>query len=143
MTTLAIRNCNPGNIRPSNPSWQGAIGENKGFVIFDTMENGVRALGKQLLAYYDRHKAADGSRIDTVREAIERWAPPSENDTEGYVAFVCTVLEVRPDDELDFHDPDTLYWMTVAIGEQESGHKAFTEGVSEADLNAGVAAALA
>ena len=34
---LGLRNNNPGNIRPSNPPWQGATGENGGFVVFDTM----------------------------------------------------------------------------------------------------------
>ena len=136
-TPLGLRNNNPGNIRPSLPSWNGTVGANGGFVVFDTMLHGIRALAKQLLAYYDRY------HIDTVREAINRWAPSSENDTEAYVAFVAHVLEVGPDDELNFHNYDTLYWLVVAIGEQENGHDAFTHTVSDSVLAAGVHAALA
>ena len=134
---LGLLNQNPGNIRPSIPPWNGTIGANGGFVVFDTMQHGIRALAKQLLAYYDRYS------IDTVREAINRWAPPSENDTGSYVNFVSHVLEVGPDEELDFRNYDTLYWLVVAIGEQENGHDAFTHTVSDSTIAAGVHAALA
>ncbi len=138
MTPLAIRNRNIGNIRPSDPPWQGAIGENGGFVVFDTMANGIRALAKQLMVYQSRYG------IKTVRQAISRWAPPTDhNDTEAYIVMVCTVLGCDDEDRFDFRDPDFLFWMATAIGEQESGHAAFNNNVSDADIEAGVAAALA
>jgi hypothetical protein len=137
MPPLGLRNNNPGNIRPSTPPWQGAVGQSGGFVIFDTMANGIRALAKQLIAYQDRYG------VKTVRQAITRWAPSNENDTAGYVAFVCSVLNCGPDDSFDFHSADFLYWMVTAIGEEENGHDAFTQTVTDADINAGVAAALA
>jgi hypothetical protein len=133
---LGIRNNNPGNIRPSTPPWNGAVGANGGFVVFDTMENGIRALAKQLMVYQDRYG------IKTVRKAISRWAPGNENNTESYIAFVCGVLGCGPDDEFDFHDPSFLFWMVTAIGEEENGHDAFSKYVSDADIDAGVAAAL-
>lgn len=55
MIPIAIRNRNPGNIRPSSPPWNGTIGESGGFVVFDTMANGIRALCKQLMRYQDRY----------------------------------------------------------------------------------------
>jgi hypothetical protein len=129
---------NPGNIRPSNPSWQGAVGQSKGFVVFDTMVNGVRALCRQLLVYQDRYG------IKTVRQVISRWAPPSDNNpTDAYIAFVCSVLNCQPDDAFNFRNADWLYWMVTAIGEEENGHDAFTQNVTDADINAGVSAALA
>jgi hypothetical protein len=107
------------------------------------MRNGIRALAKNLLAY-QTHSDGNGGRIDTVREAISRWAPSEDhNDTEAYIALVCTVLECGQDDEFDFHDYAFLYWMAVAIGEQENGHDAFLHGVAEADIVAGVNDALA
>jgi hypothetical protein len=142
MTSLGLRNRNPGNIRPSASPWNGTIGENKGFVVFDTMENGIRALGKQLLRYYDSYKGADGSPIDTVDEAIDRWAPPSENDTEAYKVMVCTMLEVDRTTKLNFRDFDTLWWFAVAIGEQENGHQAFTDAVTDLQLDVGIGRAL-
>lgn len=106
--------------------------------MFDEMENGIRALCKQLIAYQDRYG------ITTVRQAISRWAPGSDNnDTASYVAFVCSVLECRPDDEFDFHQPDFLFWMVTAIGEEEAGHDAFLQNVSDAQITEGVRRALA
>jgi hypothetical protein len=135
---LSIRNNNPGNVRPMSPAPQGAIGVNGGFIVFDTMENGIRWLAKQLMIYQDNHG------IDTVAAAIDRWAPGSDhNDTAAYVAFVCSVLGCKPDDRFDFHDPDFLFWMVTAIGEEESGHDAFTHSVSDAQIEAGIQEALA
>jgi hypothetical protein len=146
---LGLRNKNPGNIRPSNPPWQGAVGENGGFVVFDTMANGLRALGKQLLAYYDKRGINTiGSYVDDQgvehEGAINRWAPSNENHTDNYIAFMCSpaVLNCKPTDKFDFHDPNFLYWAMTGIGEEEQGHDAFTQNVSDADITAGVAAAL-
>ena len=89
-----------------------------------------------------------GGAIDTVAETIYRWCPPSgpggENKqaTEGYIAFVCAVLGCNRDDEFDFNDPNFLYWMATAIGEQECGHDAFLSAVSEAELREAVRLAI-
>ncbi|SDB51146.1 hypothetical protein SAMN03159290_03904 [Pseudomonas sp. NFACC13-1] len=49
---------------------------------------GIRAIARVLITYQDKRHAADGSTIDTVREIIERWAPPSENNTDAYIISV-------------------------------------------------------
>lgn len=134
---LGIRNNNVGNLRPSAPPWQGAVGENGGFVVFDTMANGIRALAKNLLAYYDVHG------INTIRGMITRWAPAADhNDTDAYIAAVCDTCDVGQDAKLDAHDADTLYWLVVGIAEHENGRSEFHSLVNEADINAGVYAAL-
>ena len=133
---LGIRNKNVGNIRPSQPPWNGTVSTNAGFVVFDTMVSGIRALAKQLIAYQDKYG------INTVRGAINRWAPPNENDTGAYVNAVCGVLECHPDDHFDFRDASWLFWMVTAIGQHENGTAAFNENVTEADISNGVAAAL-
>lgn len=139
---LGLRNNNPGNIRPGPQKWVGEIGANGGFVVYDTMPHGVRALAKNLIAY-QKHDDGKGGKIDTVREAITRWAPPADhNDTEAYIALVCTVLNCNEDDEFNFSDPDFLYWMVTAIGEEEQGHAAFTSAVSDADIETGIQMAL-
>ena len=38
-------------------------------------------------------RAANGSRIDSVKEIIERWAPSFENNTEAYANSVAELLE--------------------------------------------------
>jgi len=140
-TPRGIRNCNPGNIEygPFTKS-MGATGSDGRFAIFPTMVDGVRALACLLIVYYDKPLA---NRIDTVREIINRWAPSSENDSAAYVAAVCNLCQIGPDDLLNLRDFPTLYWLTVAIGEHENGHDAFTHSVSDADLDAGVYKALA
>lgn len=137
MIPLGLRNNNPGNLRPSAPPWQGEADENGGFVVFDTMANGVRALAKNLLAYFDSHG------LNTIRGIISRWAPPSDNnDTEAYIKSVCEACDVGPDAKLNLHDPDTLYWLVVGIGEHENGASAFHSYVDQAETDAGVYAAL-
>jgi hypothetical protein len=139
MTIRGIRNNNPGNLG-YNAFTQGlgATGvEPEGrFAVFPTMQAGVCALAKNLINYQDAHG------IHTVSEAISRWAPGNENNTAAYISFVDGVLGCKPDDQFDFHNPDFLFWMVTAIGEEECGHDAFTQGVSDADITAGVQLAL-
>ena len=132
--TRGIRNKNPGNMEPGG--WQGEIGNDGRFATFNTIPNGIRALGKQLRTYQNRYG------LETVRQAINRWAPPNENQTDGYVAFVASILEVDPDDKLDFNDRATLWWLTVAIMEEENGHAAVTQYISDAEIDEGINAAL-
>ena len=83
LTAINSRNYNPGNLRPSSAyQWNGEVGQNGGFVIFDSPEMGTRALTKNLYTSQETH----GN--NTVREIITRWAPPSENDTDAYVKKV-------------------------------------------------------
>jgi hypothetical protein len=83
-----IRNNNPGNIRGTANGrvlvrWQGQVSlDPEGFCIFASPELGIRALAMLLLVYQARHG------LRTIREIIDRWAPPAENDTGAYVAAV-------------------------------------------------------
>ena len=83
-----IRNNNPLNIRHSADRWQGACEEqtDKSFVQFKSMAYGYRAAWKTLQSYYNRF--CQQSKPFRVENIISRWAPPSENDTEGYIRFV-------------------------------------------------------
>lgn len=78
-----VRNKNPLNIRhnPAN-KWQGMTGvDDKGFVIFSDNLYGLRA-GFRLLNGYR------AKNLDTIAEIIAKFAPPSENDTAGYIRYV-------------------------------------------------------
>ena len=44
--------------------------------------------------------------INTIRGLINRFAPPSENDTRGYVNYISSQLGMDPDAEIDLSDPD-------------------------------------
>ena len=140
-TPRGLRNCNPGNIEwGAFARGMGATGTDGRFAIFPTMAAGICALSRLLLVYYEKPLT---NRIDTIREAINRWAPSSENDTSAYVMAVCQLTGLGPDAVLDFRDFPTLYWLTVAIGEHENGHDAFSRAVSDAELDVGVHRALA
>ena len=77
MIPRGIRNCNPLNIRRSRDQWKGLlkVQNDKIFYQFKAMEWGYRAAFRLLRTYrvkYNRY---------SVRTIIERWAPPSENQT--------------------------------------------------------------
>ena len=89
-----IRNNNPLNIRHSADRWQGAREKqtDKSFVQFKTMAYGYRAAWRTLQTYYNRF--CQQSKPFTVRNIIERWAPPQENDTEAYIQSVLKLSSI-------------------------------------------------
>ncbi|WP_411512178.1 hypothetical protein [Escherichia coli] len=74
-----------------------------------------------LITYHDRHHAKDGSSTDTIREVIERWAPPHENNTLAYVNEVSKAVGVELDRFIDLHDYETLRPLVEAIIRHENG----------------------
>ncbi len=92
--TRGLKNKNPGNIR-FNPKtdWKGQEGQdNRGFVIFDTDINGIRADVINIHTHWSR----DGQ--NTIRKLIQSYAPPTENNTANYIDFVVTKVG-KPADE--------------------------------------------
>ncbi len=88
-----IRNHNPGNIKRTADQWRG-MSSTQGdavFVQFDAPVWGLRALARVLRKYQQTGN-------DTVREIINRWAPPVENITSAYVDAVARALGIDPDD---------------------------------------------
>ena len=73
------------NIRANGAKWVGQTGANKGFAEFDTQEHAIRAWLVLMRTYRKRYG------LTTIRGIINRFAPPSENDTEKYVRYCCTV----------------------------------------------------
>jgi len=93
--TVGQRNNNPGNLR-SFDDFQGKTGQGKGgYDIYDTMDNGARALARDL-----HTKSKRG--VKTVRELMTGYAPPSDNNPTGsYIDYVANDLGVDPDQEID------------------------------------------
>ena len=84
--TLGLRNNNPLNIRRvAGTKWKGQRTEqtDKSFVQFESLEYGLRAAFCILETYRRKYKAV------CIEDIINRWAPPSENDTRKYVETVC------------------------------------------------------
>lgn len=115
MTTRGIRNNNPGNIEKGQ-QWQGLAAEqpDSRFATFVSMPYGIRALVKLLQTYRHKHGRT------TVREIIERWAPPHENDTAAYIDAVCRPAGLRPDEELP-DDRLTYEYLARQIARHENG----------------------
>ena len=143
-TPRGVRNRNPGNIdfNPRN-DWQGQIGKEPGgrFAIFDTPENGIRALCKLLINYRgkDGMPGVGGKGIDTVLETINRWAPSNENDTQAYAGVVAKRLGVRATDPINIKDQATLRGMVLSIIIHENGGNPYPDAI----INEGVRRALA
>ena len=117
--TRGEKNFNPGNIDRNNTLWQGMAADQSGdsrFVVFTEPFYGIRALAKVLLSYYRKYG------LNTVHKIIDRWAPPSENNTGAYVNHVAQVLGVGIDAKINVEDAQTLEVLVRAIIEHENGH---------------------
>ena len=131
-----IRNNNPGNIRGTGPAgqkldpWRGQVGlDDQGFCIFDTPEQGLRALALLMLIYQSRH------RLMTLQGIVKRWAPPNENNTAAYVAAVCIACGVRADDAVHLaRDRHMLEQLVRAIVKHENGLQPYPPSVITAGV---------
>ncbi|HEY6022286.1 MAG TPA: structural protein P5 [Candidatus Paceibacterota bacterium] len=131
--TRGERNNNPGNIERGTIHWQGMADDQSGdkrFIVFNTPEDGIRALAKLLFNYQNIHG------LNTVRQIVNRWAPPTENDTYSYVNTVASEVGVTPDDKINLTDSETLAKLVTAIIRHENGRVIYAEsmigGVTEA-----------
>ena len=116
-----IRNNNPGNI-VAGDKWLGRIGTDGKYVKFKSSVYGIRAIGKVINTYEKRYK------INTVKGIITRWAPPSENNTQRYIKFVCSETGLKPTEKLNIFDAKgklkkerTLKSLISAIVKMENG----------------------
>jgi hypothetical protein len=124
-----LRNNNPGNIE-KGIAWKGidtakTAAESR-FIVFTAPEWGIRAMARLLKNYARLYS------LNTVAGIINRWAPPSENNTGAYVAAVANALKVAPNSVIDIAArlPDLLR----AIITHENG----TQPYSDATIREGV-----
>lgn len=112
-----LANRNPGNIRRSAVRYRGEVhpSTDPAFRQFETMEWGYRAVFVLLDTYCRRYG------LRTIRGMIARWAPPSENRTEAYVAAVVRMTGIGPDEEVDTRDARTMIPLAAAISRVENG----------------------
>ncbi len=130
LKTRGYLNANPGNLdRSKGEPWQGEIRDSNDprltgfqvhellagrFCVFVSAEWGIRAAARNLLAY-------QRNGWNTINKAIDKWAPPVENDTAAYKARVAKSIGKGLDDPLDFSDYATAYAMLDAIIRVECG----------------------
>lgn len=115
-----LRNCNPGNIRLGSFRYKGekATSSDSAFRQFESMEWGYRAMFVLLHTYDIKH----GCR--TLRQIINRYAPPTENFTEGYLRCVVNATHLSPDETISTTDGATMTAIVAAMSEVENGARA-------------------
>lgn len=122
MEPRGIRLNNPFNIRISDNHWIGKTtpSRDESFETFDTPEHGIRAGIKVLLTYFHKYS------LKTIHEIISRFAPPSENDTDAYIASVTLETGIPAEEALDLDDPYILATVAMAIIKHEQGKQPYT-----------------
>lgn len=97
---MAISRNNPANIRyVVTNNWQGQTGSDGGFVVFDTLANGVRAHIKLIGNYMNLYG------LQTIEGIIYRFSPPSENNTENIIQFITTCTGMTRSEIFNWEDP--------------------------------------
>jgi hypothetical protein len=69
--------------------------------------------------------------IRTIREAITRWAPPSENNTDAYVSVICRAAGCGPDDPISLTQKLP---QIIPIIRHENGQQPYTPDVIAAGI---------
>jgi hypothetical protein len=123
-----LRNNNPGNIRRSSVRYRGEVvpSADPAFKQFETIVWGYRALFMLLHTYRKKHG------LNTLREMIARYAPPTENDTGGYLRAVSARTGIPADRPLQTLDGTAMIPVASAISRVENGVPAIP-----ADVEAG------
>ncbi|HEX7007382.1 MAG TPA: hypothetical protein VF274_09590 [Alphaproteobacteria bacterium] len=130
---------NPGHIERGRKPWNGQAKDqpHKRFVKFVSPIYGIRAIAVTLQTYYDKRKAADGSRIDTIREIVARWAPAADNnDVLAYSEHLAQLMNIGVDDEIDVYNWDTMKGLVKGIIHHENGVQPYTDAQIDAGLRA-------
>lgn len=84
--SLPARNHNPGDLRHSPHSQH--PGDPEAIGVIDTEAHGWEDLERQL--------QLDAQRGYTIQKLVYTYAPPSENNTQQYLDFICTGLLCSP-----------------------------------------------
>ena len=109
------------NIR-QGAKWKGMTGTKKGFVEFESRKMAMRAWLMLMRTYRRRYGCT------TIRQIVSRYAPPNENDTDGYIEYCCRQMDMNPDDVLIF---DSEYIkLATAMARMETGAEIDTQWVS-------------
>ena len=115
-----LRNNNPGNIRLGSFRYKGEKSKSSdaAFRQFESIEWGYRAMFVLL------HTYATKRGCHTLRQMINRYAPPTENFTEGYIRRVVYATHLSPDEPISTTDGATMTAIVAAMSEVENGTKA-------------------
>ena len=132
------RNNNPLNIRYNKyNSWKGKVepntDANNAFEQFVTMPYGYRA------ALYLLRKYIKSYGCDTISKIIQKWAPPTENNTQAYIDHVVSFIRqlgtnVTATTSVSPTDKDLLCKLAYAMSIVENGNTAATRAAGLPDM---------
>lgn len=119
-----IRNNNPGNIKKNDVEWEGLseYQTDNTFFQFKDPIYGIRALTKILITYRNKYD------LKNIWSIINRYAPPSENDTEAYKNFVQEKTGLNMLEEIEFTIKDYLP-VVKAIILMENGEQPYDDEI--------------
>ena len=120
------RNNNPGNIRHGS-KWQGLSAQqtDKDFCQFVSPEYGIRAIYKLLQTYQKKYE------LNTVESIIDRYAPPNENNTVGYINRAAKDIGVSVNEPISVSSKPVAIALATAIVGVELGYQPYSQKVFE------------
>lgn len=122
--TLGERLNNPGNIERNHIVWDGQDTTYRGrFCKFTYPVFGLRAMAILLWTYWSRRG------LKTPRKIINRYAPPSENNTQKYIDDVCAKLSCWPDQEIDLTQQNRMIDLMRAMVHKEQGRVIYPDDI--------------
>ena len=128
-----MRNNNPLNIRRGKTPWVGEVQYieriatdksgnecktreyDRSFCQFSELKYGWRA------AFYILRKYIEKYKCNTIEKIINRWAPPSENNTVNYIALVCRYAGLDKNAVIDFSDYHAMRGIAEGMSVAENG----------------------
>lgn len=112
---------NPGNLR--------LPGASSGFASYGSDADGIRAIARQLMIYQKR------DHLDTITGIVNKYAPPSENDTGAYIRDVAARTGFDPNAHLNLNDSGTISALISAITKHENSKSNFQPQAVSVILN--------
>jgi len=125
------RNNNPGNIDRNNIQWQGMAADQSGdsrFIIFETPQDGIRAMTRVLRVYQKRHG------LNTLNKIIGRWAPSIENNTNAYAKHVAEQVGIGVNTHIDLGNDALMLKVIRAMIRHENGYQPYDEAIIMAGI---------
>ena len=124
------RNNNPGNIQYGDfARANGAIGTDGRFAVFPTLDAGKNAMQKLLFN-------SSGYRGLTIGQAISKYAPPSENNTQKYTETVTRALGLPANTPMSSLSPEQQRTMTETMTRVEGFRPGTINGIPATSGNA-------
>ena len=95
------------------------------FKEFRSMAYGYRAMFVLLDSYRSKYG------LCTIRQMLGRYAPPTENFTEGYVRFVSSRTGIAPDEIVNTRAARDMIPIVAAMSQIENGVPAIISDIEE------------